>query len=76
MQTQAFDKAGVDPRLIMEELLKKMGLVKIKEDTFKDERQAKRYLNLILAGQPAPYSEFINPNAQWQPNTAFTICKS
>jgi len=63
MQTQAFDKAGVDPRLIMEELLKKMGLVKIKEDTFKDERQAKRYLNLILAGQSAPYSEFINPNA-------------
>jgi len=63
MQTGAFDKSGVDPRLVMEELLKMNGLTKLKEDTFKDERQAKRYLSVILAGGKPTASKFINPNA-------------
>ncbi len=72
MSTPAFDKAGVDPRLIMEELLKKQGLTKLKEDTFKDERQAKRYLNMILAGQNPMYSKYVNPNAHIKIFTDFT----
>jgi hypothetical protein len=63
MQTPAFDKAQVDPRVIMEELLKKMGLTKLREDTFRDERQAKRYLKTILAGGTPTASKYSNPMA-------------
>ncbi len=71
MQTPAFDQSGIDPRVVMEEMMKKMGLTKLKEDTFKDERQAKRYLKLILSGENAPYSEFVNPNAHIKVFTDF-----
>ena len=63
MATPAFDKAGVDPRLIMEELLKKQGLTKLKEDTFRDERQAKRFLNFIInnPNKDYPKNKYVNP---------------
>lgn len=63
MQTPAFQQAGIDSRLIMEELMKKFGLTKLREDTFKDERQAKRYLKIILQGSKPTVSKYINPNA-------------
>ena len=74
MQTQAFDKAGVDPRVVMEEVLKKTGLVKIKEDTFKDERQAKRFLKFIVEnpGGEYPKNKFVNPNAHIKVFTDYT----
>jgi hypothetical protein len=74
MQTPAFDKAGVNPRLIMEELLRKQGLVRIKEDTFKDERQAKRYLDFIInnPGQEYPINRYVNPNAHIKIFTDYT----
>ena len=55
-QTGFWDKSGIDRRLITEEVLKMVGLTKIKEDTFIDERQAKRGLALILAtnGRESP----------------------
>jgi len=71
MQTPAFAQAGIDPRVVMEELFKKMNLTKLKEDTFKDERQARRYLDLILNGQMAPYSKYVNPNAHIKVFTDF-----
>jgi hypothetical protein len=63
MQTPAFQQAGIDPRLIIRELLKKSRLTKIEEDTFRDERQAKRYLKVILAGGKPTVSKYINPIA-------------
>ncbi len=63
MQTPAFQQAGIDPRMIIEELMKKFGLTKLREDTFKDERQAKRYLNIILKGGKPTVSKYINPMA-------------
>ena len=74
MSTSAFDKAGVDPRLIMEELLKKQGLTKLKEDTFKDERQAKRYLKFMIdnPGQEYPINRYANPNVHIKVFTDFT----
>jgi hypothetical protein len=63
MQTPAFQQAGIDPRLIIRELLKKSRLTKIEEDTFKDERQAKRYLAVILVGGKPTVSKYINPMA-------------
>jgi hypothetical protein len=74
MQTQAFDKAGVDPRVVMEEVLKKTGLVKIKEDTFKDERQAKRFLKFMVdnPGGEYPINKFVNPNAHIKVFTDYT----
>ena len=71
MQTPAYAAAGIDPRLVMEEMFKKMGLTKLKEDTFKDERQAKRYLDHILSGQNAPISKYVNPNAHIKVFTDF-----
>lgn len=74
MQTPAFDKAGVDPRMIMEELLKKQGLTKLYEDTFRDERQAKRYLDFIITnpGVEYPINRFVNPMAHIKVFTNFT----
>jgi hypothetical protein len=63
MGTPAYQQSGIDSRLVIEELMRGFNLTKLREDTFKDERQAKRYLNIILAGGKPTVSKYINPNA-------------
>jgi hypothetical protein len=74
MQTPAFEQAGIDPRVVMEELMRKMNITKLREDTFKDERQAKRYLDYILANPGKEYAvnRYVNPNAHIKVFTDFT----
>jgi hypothetical protein len=72
MQSGAFDKSGIDPRLIMEETLKMVGLTKIREDSFKDERQARRNLRRIVSGEDVITSRFINPIPHIKIFTDFT----
>ncbi len=61
MQTGIFDKIpGIDWGSIGKEILDYAGLNKISEDTFRDERQAKRNLQTILGGNPYYLSPFAN----------------
>ena len=60
-QTGIFDKIpGLDWRSIGEELLGYAGLNKIKENMYQDELQARQNLDLVLAGEQAPYSKYAN----------------
>ena len=66
------EKIGVDPRVVGEEVLRKVGLTKLREDTFKDERQAKWNLQDVLNGVKPIISKYINPDAHIKVFTDFT----
>jgi hypothetical protein len=74
MQTPAWEASGIDPKIVMSELLKKNGLTKIKEDTFKDERQAKRFLRFIVEnpGKDYPINRYVDPMAHIRVFTDYT----
>ena len=60
-QTGIFDKIpGIDWRLIGEEIMKYAGLNKIRENMYQDELQARQNLDLVLAGEQAPFSKYAN----------------
>jgi len=60
-QTGIFDKIpGIDWRVIGEELLNYADLNKISEETYKDERQARRNLDQILQLIDVPVSPYVN----------------
>jgi hypothetical protein len=60
-QSGIFDKIpGIDWGSIGKEILEYAGLNKISENTFRDERQAKRNLQTILLGQDVPLSPYAN----------------
>ncbi len=71
MQTPAYQQSGIDSRLVIEELMRGFNLTKLREDTFKSERQAKRYLNIILQGGKPTVSKYINYNAHLKVVGAF-----
>ncbi len=60
-QTGIFDRIpGIDWGAIGKELMEYAGLNKISENTFRDERQAKRNLQTILMGEDAAFSPYSN----------------
>jgi hypothetical protein len=71
-QSGFFDKGGVDRRVITEFVMRKVGLHKLREDTFKDERQAKRNLEKVVNNIKPVISKYINPDAHIKVFTDFT----
>jgi len=71
-----FEKAGVDYRTIGEFVLKRVGLHKLREDTYADERHARRLLQQIIENQTPgwhpTFSKYINPDAHIKVFTDFT----
>lgn len=61
LQTGVFDKMkNVDWDAVGEQLLDYAGLNKIKENQYRDELQARQNLDLVLAGEQAPVSQYTN----------------
>jgi hypothetical protein len=71
-QTGIFDRIpNIDWGAIGKQLLDYAGLNKISENTFRDERQAKRNLQTILMGQDAAFSPHSNLEAHMKVFTEF-----
>ena len=66
-----FDKCGVDYRTLGELVMRKVGLTKLREETFLDERQAKRNLEMVLNNVRPIISKYINPDAHIRVFTTF-----
>jgi len=61
VQTGMFNNIpGIDMAVVGREILEYAQLYKISEETFKDEEQAEANLDLVLTGQPAPFSKYTN----------------
>jgi len=58
-----FDKGGVDRRVLTEYVMRRVGMNKLREDTFKDKRQAERNLEMVINGVRPIISKYINPDA-------------
>jgi hypothetical protein len=71
-QAQFFDKGGVDRRVLTEYVMRKVGLHKLREDTFKDERQARRNLDKVLNHINPIISKYINPDSHIKVFVDFT----
>lgn len=71
-----FDKCGVDRQVLGEFVMRKVGLTKLREETFKDKRQAEKILNQIIENQTPgwhpTFSKYINPDAHIKVFTDFT----
>jgi hypothetical protein len=65
------DKFGVDYATVGDMVMRKVGLVKLREDTFKDKRQARRNLKMVLNGVRPIISKYINPDAHIKVFTDF-----
>lgn len=71
-QTGIFDRIpNIDWGAIGKQLLDYAGLNKISENTFRDERQAKRNLQTILGGEDAAFSPYSNLEAHMKVFTEF-----
>jgi hypothetical protein len=67
-----FEKAGVDFQTLGEFVMRKIGLTKLREDTYKDKKQAERNLAMVVNGIRPIISKYINPDAHIKVFTDFT----
>ena len=71
-QNTLLDKFGVDWRTVGDIVMRKVGLIKLHEDTYKDTRQAKWNLQDVLNGVRPIISKYINPDAHIKVFTDYT----